>query len=163
MFSELDDRALILRNLLDVSPPSVCGIFRTGPSCTLQHCGREEEGRRREPDSNVVDAVSLKFVFFHLAAGLLMFLVEPSAQRSEFHTVGGGGNWTPNSPMLSLKSVFFLIANGLLLLLLELSAQRSDFQAAGGGGNWTPNSPMLFLKSVFFFLAAGPPLLFMSV
>ena len=44
LFSELDDRGLILRNLLDVSLPSVCGIFKSGPSGTLQLCGREVEG-----------------------------------------------------------------------------------------------------------------------
>ena len=32
----LEDRGLMLRCFPDVSPPSVCGIFRSGPSGTLQ-------------------------------------------------------------------------------------------------------------------------------
>ena len=47
--NNFDDRGLILINLLDVSLPSVCGIFRSDPS-GAQHCDRE-------PDSNVIDAV----------------------------------------------------------------------------------------------------------
>ena len=42
MFSGLDDHGLLLRNLLGILPPSVCGIFRSGPSSTLQHSSREE-------------------------------------------------------------------------------------------------------------------------
>ena len=38
----LDDRGHLFRSLLDVLSPSVCGILRSGPSSTLQHCGREE-------------------------------------------------------------------------------------------------------------------------
>ena len=34
--TELEDRGLMLRYFPDVSPPSVCGIFRSGPSGTLQ-------------------------------------------------------------------------------------------------------------------------------
>ena len=48
---------IILRNVLDVLLPSVCSIFRSGPSDNLQHCGRKEGGRRKELDSNIADAV----------------------------------------------------------------------------------------------------------
>ena len=44
LFFRLDDCGVILRNNLDVSPLSVCRIFRGGPSSTFQHCGREEWG-----------------------------------------------------------------------------------------------------------------------
>ena len=45
-----------MRNLLDVSPPSLCDIL-SGLSGTPQHFGREKGGRSRDPDSNVADAV----------------------------------------------------------------------------------------------------------
>ena len=48
-----------LRNLLDVSAPSVCDILRSGPSDT-QHWWRRKRGRRRELDSNLVDAIVLE-------------------------------------------------------------------------------------------------------
>jgi hypothetical protein len=59
LFSGLDDCGLLLRNLLNISLPSVCSIFRNSPSVTLQHCGREE-GRRRKSDSNLADAIFLE-------------------------------------------------------------------------------------------------------
>jgi hypothetical protein len=54
-----DDRGLLLRNLPDISPPSVCGILRRGPSCSLQHCIREEGGKE-ELDSNLADTLVLE-------------------------------------------------------------------------------------------------------
>ena len=37
LFTGFEDRGLMLRGVvLDVSPPSVCGILRSGPSGTLQ-------------------------------------------------------------------------------------------------------------------------------
>ena len=56
LFSGFDDRGLILRNLLNVSPPSVCGIFRNGLYGTIQHCSREEGGEEKGADS-ISDAV----------------------------------------------------------------------------------------------------------
>ena len=55
-FFGLDDRDLILRNLIDILQPSACGIFRSDLSSTLQHCSREE-GEKTEPDCNAVEAV----------------------------------------------------------------------------------------------------------
>ena len=49
LFSRLEDRGLIIRNVLDVSPPYVCGIFRSGLSGKLQHSiGRKGEGKQKE-------------------------------------------------------------------------------------------------------------------
>ena len=47
LFSGLDDHGLLLRNLIDISLQSVCGIFRSGPSGTLWHYGREERGQQK--------------------------------------------------------------------------------------------------------------------
>jgi hypothetical protein len=47
LLSGLDDRGQIVRNLLAVSPPSVCDIFRSGASGTLQYCDMEEKGGGR--------------------------------------------------------------------------------------------------------------------
>jgi hypothetical protein len=47
LFFRLDDRGLLLRDLLNVLPPSVCSILRSGPS------GGEEGGRRRELDDGI--------------------------------------------------------------------------------------------------------------
>ena len=59
-----------LRNLLDILPPSVCGIFRSGPSSTLQYCSREEEGEGEESwTSTLPMPSSLKSIFYLLAAG----------------------------------------------------------------------------------------------
>ena len=71
LFSGLNDRSLLLRNLLEVSSSSVYGILRSSPSGTL----REEGGERRiELDSNLTNAVVLESVFFLLASGLLLLL-----------------------------------------------------------------------------------------
>ena len=43
----LDDRGPLLRNLLDVLPTSVCSIFGSGPSSTLQHCSRKEGQQKK--------------------------------------------------------------------------------------------------------------------
>ena len=68
MFSGLDDSGLILRNLLDLSPPSVCGIFRNDPSGTLEHCGKEEGGGGEGSWIPTLWMLSsLKSVFFLLA------------------------------------------------------------------------------------------------
>ena len=70
-------------------------------------------------DSNLADAIVLEVFLLLLAAGVLMLLLELSAQRSDFHTALGGGSWTPTLPMtLSLKYVFYLLTAGLLLSLL---------------------------------------------
>ena len=53
---QLDDHRLILRNILHVSPPSMCSILKSGSSGTLQHCGRKEGARRKESDSNVAES-----------------------------------------------------------------------------------------------------------
>ena len=54
LFSGHDDRGLILAIFLT----SGCGIFRSGPFGTLQHCSKEEERRRKELDSNIdVDTI----------------------------------------------------------------------------------------------------------
>ena len=48
LFSGLDDHGLILRNLLNnISPQSVCSIFRSNPSNTIQHCSWEEVGEEK--------------------------------------------------------------------------------------------------------------------
>ena len=56
LFYGLEGRGLLLRNLLDVSSPSVCGIFRSVPS-TLRMGGR---GEKKRPESNLADTVVLE-------------------------------------------------------------------------------------------------------
>ena len=73
LFSRLDDCGLILRTILDVLPPSVCGIFRSGPSSTLQYCGRERRERSQTPMSLMLS--SLKSFFYLLVTGFQLFLL----------------------------------------------------------------------------------------
>ena len=71
LFSGLDYHGQLLRKVLDVLPPSVCGILRSDPSDTLQHRGREEGSWT----PTLPIPLSLKSVFYLLAAGLLLFLL----------------------------------------------------------------------------------------
>ena len=88
LFSELDDHGLLLKNLLGVSSPSVCGILASVPSGTLGHCGNEEGGGwRRKPDSTL-PMTSLKSVFYLLVAGLLLFQHRPWKPKSIYQTAG---------------------------------------------------------------------------
>ena len=57
LFSRLDDRGLILRNILNVSPPSVYSILRNGPSSIIQHCSRKDGGGRKELDSVIPEVL----------------------------------------------------------------------------------------------------------
>ena len=61
LFSRLDDRGLLLRNLLNVLLSSVCGILRSGSSSTAVGTGSWT------PTSTMLS--SLKFIFFLLATG----------------------------------------------------------------------------------------------
>ena len=65
LLSGLDDHGLMLTNVLDVTPPSVSGIFRSGPSGTLQHCGGEGE-RSLTPTSPMLSSLeSNSFLLSH--------------------------------------------------------------------------------------------------
>ena len=60
LISGFDDNGQLLKNLLNVSLPSVCGILRSDSSGT-QHCGKDKGGgRRRELDFNLADAIVLE-------------------------------------------------------------------------------------------------------
>ena len=51
LFSRLDDCGLILRTILEVSLPSVCSIFRSGPS-TPDCLSTDQSSDREESFSN---------------------------------------------------------------------------------------------------------------
>ena len=127
LFTGFEDRGLILRGVLfDVSPPSECGILRSGPSGTLQLWYGE---RNQTPTQSTVSSF-----FFLLAAGLSLFLLLGlSACGGNFCIAEGGESWTSNLLMSSSKLVFFLPAAGPPLLkspvLLELSSLNEPWFA----------------------------------
>ena len=108
---------LILRNVFDFSPSSVCGIFRSGPSDS-QHCRRKEGGKEKGtghqrsrccrhwgPPST---SWSLGYCCSRYRCWGFLLSVAASMLRQ-----GEGG--TPNSPMSSSKFRFFPLAAGPLL------------------------------------------------
>ena len=104
----------MLRDVLDVLPPSVCSIFRSGPFGTLSTMVGG-----KELDYNAVNAVIL------LLPPCCWVTAVSAAGSGNFCVAEGGRSQTPNSKSSS-KFVFFLPASGPPLLsspvLLELSS-----------------------------------------
>ena len=132
----------MLKGVLDVLLPSVCSIFRSDPSGTLKHCGREEGGEEGSQTPTSMMLLCLKSNFcllstgrccwgslLNIATSTLWYGKEAGIQPCWYHH-----SWSPSLLLLELSS----------LTELWSMDQKTDFMDKGIGevGFWHPSPPL---------------------
>ena len=146
LFSRVDDHGRLLRKLLNILPPSVCGIFRSDPS-GIQHCGREEGAGSEGSWTPTLPMPSSLKSYSGLTLSII-WIISPLQISFINQTFLINNN---------NKIIKFLLFSSLLFYLLAAgSAARTAVTQRRGGRRWTSRTTV---SAVVVWLPSPPPFL----